>query len=383
MRLLHTFKNDQDARTFSSFLTQNEIENQLDITPNTDWGSPDYGIVTCKIWIIEEDDTEAAEKWLELFLQNPSDPMFVHLKPTEPMIFQSFPGEDEQKQQEIKPRPTQAPPPPPQQKPKTMGIITLYLLLGCTILYFITATTTRYPETIPQNVPLTPLYASPFSKAMYYDYPHAYEIIDKIINAYGADSLINLSDLPPEGRYLLRQYSTTPFWTGIYRKVVDLLHSGTPLKFDAPMFEKVQKGELWRLFSPCLLHNDLFHLFFNMIWLFVMGQQIERRIGALKYLFFIIATGIFSNTAQYLISGASFIGFSGVLCAMIAFVWFRQRKAPWEGYQLLPATMTFVTVFVLAMAGIQVASFFLEILGQSSIAPAIANTAHLSGGLAG
>ena len=82
-------------------------------------------------------------------------------------------------------------------------------------------------------------------------------------------------------------------------------------------------------------------------------------------------------------SGSNFIGFSGVLCAMITFTWFRQKHAAWEGYDLLPMTMAFISLFVVAMFGIQLLSFFLEINGIAPITPGVANTAHLTGAFAG
>jgi GlpG protein len=120
-----------------------------------------------------------------------------------------------------------------------------------------------------------------------------------------------------------------------------------------------------------------------MLWLLILGKQMERKISIPRYLLFMLLVGIFSNTMQYLMSGSDFIGFSGILTGMITFVWFRQKKAPWEGYQLQPATMGFITVFILGIAGLQMISFFMEISGARALAPQIANTAHLSGAFLG
>ena len=82
-------------------------------------------------------------------------------------------------------------------------------------------------------------------------------------------------------------------------------------------------------------------------------------------------------------SGANFIGFSGVLCAMVAFIWIRQKIAPWEGYPLQKSTITFLAFFVAAMLSIQIVAFYWEVQNVTTFTPGIANTAHITGALIG
>jgi len=147
----------------------------------------------------------------------------------------------------------------------------------------------------------------------------------------------------------------------------------------APLFEKIREGELWRVITPCFLHSDIFHLLFNMIWLIVLGKQIEQRMKPLRYVLFILITGIVTNTAQYLMTGSDFLGISGVLCAMLSFIWVRQRKAAWEGYRMDRSTFAMMGAFIVMMFAIQVFYFFMEVQGLSTDFMRIANTAHLSG----
>ncbi len=371
MRLLHTFKNDRDARLFSAFIKGKGIENSLDITSNTDWGSNDYGTLDCKLWVIDEEDVASADQWLNNFLENPKDPQFQEtLPPPPPKVKIKIPTE---------PKPSTK-----SSVSKAAGAFTFYLIVFCTIIFFASEASKRPLETPPPNVPVAPLFYSPLKKALLYDYPSTYQILDKLVNAYGFDKLFTPQSLPPEGKFMLTQMYKTPHWTGFYDKILNFFKPpGYPIQLTEPMFEKIREGEIWRLFTPAILHYDIFHLFFNMIWLLVLGMQMEKRLGLAKYILFMLIVAIFSNTAQYLMSGPNFVGFSGILCGMIAFVWFRQKNNPWEGYQLLPSTMGFITIFILAMFSIQLISFFLQIMGQSPIAPPIANTAHLSGALAG
>ena len=265
-----------------------------------------------------------------------------------------------------------------------MGAVTFYIILLCTLLFVYTEMTTPIVTHPPQDLPLTPFYSAPLKKDLLYDYPHAYEILDKLANVYGREKLQNPSDLPPEGIYLLQEFEKTPYWKGYYDIFLAYMKKTKPnLAPDAPLFEKIHEGEFWRVFSPALLHYDIFHILFNMIWLVILGKQIEQRLGVVKYIIFILITGIFSNTAQYLMGGSNFLGFSGILCAMLTFIWARQRAAAWEGYFLQPSTMGFMAFFILIMFFLQFSSFFIELYWNQVLSPGIANTAHLSGALCG
>lgn len=380
MRLLHTFKDDRNARTFSSFLTQQGIENQLDLQKNSDWGSDDYGTISGRVWVIDEDDLEKSQEFLNTFTDNPNDQRFSYLKPStvppEPPEASAKPSKKDASIKLIKRASGSINQP--------LGPATFYTILGCIVLFFLSVGNAPSHRVGPSNgLPHTPLYSSPINKPLYYDYPEAYEIVDKVIKAYGIEKLTHPNQLPSEGKILLQQYAKTPYWRGFYEKFIAYLKSQTPITVTAPLFEKIREGELWRLITPVFMHNDIFHIFFNMMALLVLGKQMEKLLGIPRYFFFMLLTGIFSNTMQYLMSGSNFIGYSGILCAMIMFVWTRQKNTPWEGYQLLPASMKFVVVFILGIAVIQLASFIMEVNGTQSFALGIANTAHLSGALSG
>jgi len=265
-----------------------------------------------------------------------------------------------------------------------MGWITQILLAVCSLLFFLGQLwTPSLPLAISERYPSFILFASPLEKALLYDYPAMYELIDRFLHLYGREEWEAL-ELPPEGNTLLEKINQTPFWPGYYHLLLkggwQAVHHGLS---QYPSFEKIREGEIWRLFSPCLLHGDLLHLFFNMLWLIVLGKQIEQRLTPCRYGILIMSMGIFSNTMQYFMSGPNFIGFSGVLSGMLAFVWIRQKTAPWEGYQMDRLTLIFMLIFILSMATIQFFSFFLEQSFEWNLSPNIANVAHLTGGLAG
>ena len=162
---------------------------------------------------------------------------------------------------------------------------------------------------------------------------------------------------------------TPPVWTGLYQMA---LGHGV----DAPTFVAISQGEVWRLWTPVLLHGGFLHILFNVLWMLVLSNQVEERIGRFKFLIFVLLVGIISNVGQYLMTGPYFFGLSGIVCGLFGFIWMRQKVAPWEGYQLNKMTTTFILVFLLAMLALQVVQFVFEIMGRPLFNLMIANTAH-------
>jgi GlpG protein len=378
MRLIYTTQDQKQALLFSTFLKGEGIDNQCDIQPNTDWGSSDYGTIKCQLWIIDEDQVDTAKRWLDEFEKNPDNPVFKGEQKKNPLpLFDAA-------KEGTPPLPNNTLFPKNSKNERGLGIITLYLLIACSVLFIYSQITFIPYNSIPSFLPPSPVFTPPIDKKLMYDYPKAYEIIDKLVSAYGIENMQQLSDLPPEGQVLLYKYAETPYWEGLYDLLVlKAKEPAKPWDFTAPMFEKIQQGEIWRLATPVLLHLNMFHLFFNMIWLIVLGKMIEDRVAPLKYILLILIVAIASNTAQYLMTGPNFIGFSGVICGMLGFIWARQQRSPWEGYHLTAGVVSFMLFFVLIMAASQFVSFLLEIFYDKTFIPIIANTAHIVGGVVG
>ncbi|MDP1880524.1 MAG: rhomboid family intramembrane serine protease [Parachlamydiaceae bacterium] len=262
-----------------------------------------------------------------------------------------------------------------------MGWVTKSLLIVCCLLlFFVQIQSQKYP----QSVKSLGLFSSPFERALLFDDPLFLQYLDEYLTLYGLDGLQEGTRVPSGANQLIDKMENTPYWKGLYSLLVNDDWEEIKQKVhETPMFEKIQQGEVWRFVSPCLLHADIFHLLFNMLWLLVLGKQIEQRLKAGRYLIFIILVGAFSNTIQYLMTGPNFVGFSGVLCGMLAFIWVRQKNAPWEGYHLDRMTLIFMFVYILGMAGLQLITFLFEKTFQMDFSTNIANTAHLMGGIAG
>lgn len=86
-----------------------------------------------------------------------------------------------------------------------------------------------------------------------------------------------------------------------------------------------QWTNLKTLISSMFLHGDLLHLFGNMLFLYIVGDNVEDRVGHLPYLFFYLLAGVAGSAAHVayalLLSPASAgiptVGASGAISGMM------------------------------------------------------------------
>lgn len=134
------------------------------------------------------------------------------------------------------------------------------------------------------------------------------------------------------------------------------------------------RGELWRLITPIFLHFGPFHLLFNVFWLKDLGEPTERLQGPLRFALFLLWSAAVSNCAQMLFGGGpTFGGMSGIVYALVGYLWMRARTEP-ESQIRLPGQLVafFVGWMVLGFTG----------LLDGAIGP-MANYCHLGGFVAG
>lgn len=81
--------------------------------------------------------------------------------------------------------------------------------------------------------------------------------------------------------------------------------------------EYIRAGQLWRFFTPMLLHGSLLHIGFNMYALNVFGGGLERRYGHGRFLLLYILGGFAGSVFSFLFSSAYSIGASGAIFGLI------------------------------------------------------------------
>jgi GlpG protein len=134
-------------------------------------------------------------------------------------------------------------------------------------------------------------------------------------------------------------------------------------------FPEIREGQIWRLVTPVFLHGNALHLFFNMLWMYQLGGEIESEEGSRFLAVFLILTAIVCDVAQYLVGGPAFVGLSGVVYAFLSYIWTMSRRSSSTRYAMNDQTLVFMLVWL-----------FICIVG---IIPSVANTQHVVGLLLG
>lgn len=96
------------------------------------------------------------------------------------------------------------------------------------------------------------------------------------------------------------------------------LGNDLPVYLGAKWNEAIQAGQVWRLFTPMLLHGSLIHLGFNMYALLVIGSGLERYYGHLRFLLLYILAGYAGNAMSFLMNPNLSVGASTALFGLIA-----------------------------------------------------------------
>lgn len=152
-------------------------------------------------------------------------------------------------------------------------------------------------------------------------------------------------------------------------------------------------GEWATLFTSQFLHGGWLHLISNMVYLWVFGNNIEDRLGHLKYLFFYLTCGALAALCQWFIGINSIIpslGASGAISGVLGayLIWFPRARI--TTLIFLGFFITTVNVPALVIIGI----FFIQnlISGFASLQTAanmsvetgeVAYWAHLGGFIVG
>ena len=130
-----------------------------------------------------------------------------------------------------------------------------------------------------------------------------------------------------------------------------------------------QQWQLWRWLSHAVLHFSVMHIAFNILWWWQLGGDIEKKLGGLKLLQIFAISSALSGAGQYWVEGANFGGLSGVVYALVGYLWVVSTKAPQLGLTIPRQIVGFMLVWL--------------VLGYMQPFMAIANTAHLAGLIAG
>ena len=135
----------------------------------------------------------------------------------------------------------------------------------------------------------------------------------------------------------------------------------------------------WQVLSYAFLHGSMFHLFFNMLGLWMFGTELERLWGQKRYVHFLLAGVLAAAAAQLIVtfltgSRTPTVGASGALFALLlAFGMLFPNRVIMPLFPPIPMT---ARTFVMVFGGIDL---LLGLSGQRGVA----HFAHLGGMVGG
>ncbi len=145
---------------------------------------------------------------------------------------------------------------------------------------------------------------------------------------------------------------------GLNDEVLELAH------YPAYPDENVQ---LWRYFTHSLVHLSPLHILFNLVWWWIFGGAIERTCGSGKLIALYLVAALITGIAQNIASGPSFFGLSGVVYAVLGYVFVADKYGARKSFHLPQGFLTMLLVGI----------------GVGFVTPLIdiqmGNTAHISG----
>lgn len=114
----------------------------------------------------------------------------------------------------------------------------------------------------------------------------------------------------------------------------------------AAMLPELRAGQVWRLFTPILVHYGIMHLVFNLWMWWGFAQAVEARKGLPFMAGLVLTAAATSNLGQWawdlMVDDPWTIGLtgglSGVLYAVFGYLWAKEVLDPMEGFAVPPQT---------------------------------------------
>jgi len=147
----------------------------------------------------------------------------------------------------------------------------------------------------------------------------------------------------------------------------------------AVSLENIKQLKLWTFFTSMFMHGGFFHLFANMLSLMFIGSLVEKILGAKRYLWFYLLSGLFASFLYVFFellspSGLGAVGASGALFGLVGLLVLLTPN--------LPVYLMFIPIPIkmkYAGPGILIVLWFISRAGDVPIG----NTAHLGGLICG
>lgn len=100
-------------------------------------------------------------------------------------------------------------------------------------------------------------------------------------------------------------------------KPIDDWGVAVAIEYGAKYNPLILNGEYYRLLTSAFLHLDLFHLLFNLVFIYQFGKMVEHVFGWWRMLILIVGTAIFGNLCSYAFIEGPSLGASTVAYGLL------------------------------------------------------------------
>jgi rhomboid protease GluP len=91
-----------------------------------------------------------------------------------------------------------------------------------------------------------------------------------------------------------------------------------PALYGMKINQAILAGQYWRLITPMWLHGSIYHIFFNMYALYVIGRGLEQQYGHLRYSILYLVSGFAGNVLSFLLTENASLGASTAIFGLVA-----------------------------------------------------------------
>lgn len=145
---------------------------------------------------------------------------------------------------------------------------------------------------------------------------------------------------------------------------------------------KVFRGQIWRLLTYALCHDmsSLFHIFFNMLLLFMIGPKLESMYGSREFLWFYCVSAVAASLFYMLlglITGDAFpmIGASGAVMGILVLIAMNFPRQVVQVLFVFPVELRWIAVFYAVITAYPL----LRSLSGANPGDNVAHAAHMGG----
>lgn len=304
-----------DALTFSDYLITINMPAHVEQGRDGAW----------QVWIVRDDDLEQAQLQLREYLANPGDPKYLGVATRASRIRKEAYAQAEKRRKNYTDVRTSW-----SGVPRHATTVTMMLIGVCVIIFMLQQT--KYgPDLMDHLFFFTPMASSlPKGEAL------SERDVAAIQDAFARAGNFGVADA----------------------------------------FREIAHGQIWRLFTPALMHGGFLHILFNCYYVLLFGSAIESIKGQRLFLPLVLVSAVVSNCAQAIWQAVipmggfgGFLGLSGVVYALFGYVWMRGKFAPQDRLGVPQQTVGFMLAWLL--------------ICMTGFAGPIANAAHVFGLIVG